>query len=234
MVSKNRTDAITPDAFQATGKPKRRSLVFAILGMAILILALAGCSLFRQEERVYDAFYDAEEIVTREFGTDSYELLHNSDLPFYTGDNTDHVVVYVNGEDGSKSFDRLWIIVSPETESEAISVLKDFEAYLDLGNGLLDQGRRGLTRNNDGSRDSWQGDFSRPQCILAARHAEPGNVGGLDCGREQRDALVRAPPQDDGACHECNMVPLREGWRGVVRTREAGMEEEAQGVRRVL
>lgn len=135
MVSKNRTDAITPDAFQATGKPKRRSLVFAILGMAILILALAGCSLFRQEERVYDAFYDAEEIVTREFGTDSYELLHNSDLPFYTGDNTDHVVVYVNGEDGSKPFDRLWIIVSPETESEAIAVLKDFEAYLDLGNG---------------------------------------------------------------------------------------------------
>lgn len=135
MLFKSRTDADSPDTLQATGKPKQWSLVFASLGMAILTLALAGCSFFQQEERVFDAFYDAEEIVTREFGTDSYEMLHNSDLPFYTGNNTDHVVVYVNGEDGSKPFDRLWLIVSPETESEAIAVLKDFEAYLDLGNG---------------------------------------------------------------------------------------------------
>lgn len=112
-----------------------RRLAVALVAALFGTLVLAGCSLFQQEERVFDAFYDAEEIVAREFGADSYEMLHNSDLPFYKGDNTDHVVVYVNGEDGSKPFDRLWIIVSPETESEAIAVLEDFEAYLDLGNG---------------------------------------------------------------------------------------------------
>ena len=107
---------------------RKIATMFAICLLSALVFA--GCGTFQQEERVFDAFYDAQEIVAREFGADSYELLHNVDLPFYKGDNTDHVVVYVNGEDGSKPFDRLWIIVSPETESEAIAVLEDFEAYL--------------------------------------------------------------------------------------------------------
>ena len=107
---------------------RKIATMFAICLLSALVLA--GCGSFQQEERVFDAFYNAEEIVVREFGADSYEILHNSDLPFYKGDNTDHVVVYVNGEDGSKPFDRLWIIVSPETESEAIAVLEDFEAFL--------------------------------------------------------------------------------------------------------
>lgn len=132
---KKRVDAKTSYTLRSTGKLKLRSLLLASLSVAILAIALTGCSFFHQEERVFDTFYDAVDIVAREFDADSYEMLHNSDLPFYTGDDTDHVVVYVNSEDGSKPFDRLWIIVSPETESEAIAVLDDFEAYLDLGNG---------------------------------------------------------------------------------------------------
>lgn len=95
---------------------------------------LTGRSYF-QEEKVYDAYYDAEEIVFQKLGME-YEMQFMDDLPFYTGERTGEkteIIVYANGEDSSQPFDRLWIYPCT-TESEAVEVLDDFEAY--LGDGV--------------------------------------------------------------------------------------------------
>lgn len=132
--------------------------------MLLLLLSLAGCSLFKKEERVFDAFYDAEEIAVHKLGLD-YEMLHNSDLPFYKGDSPDHVVVYVNAEDDDeKPFDRLWIIVSPETESEAIVVLDDFEEY--LGDGVS-------WRRDDDALSGVEMATDVTQYMIMARYVKP-------------------------------------------------------------
>lgn len=136
MTVKQYTRGPAQEASPRAEAGRMRTCPFALLTLCLFgAFALASCGIFGREERVFDAFYSAEEIVCDRFGTDCYETCSNSDLPFYEGDDIGHVVVYVNGEDGSKPFDRLWIVVSPETEDEAVAVLDDFEAY--LGDGAM-------------------------------------------------------------------------------------------------
>lgn len=105
---------------------------FGFIGVAVCVtllcaVSLTGCGA-AQERRVFDAAYDAEDIIVNKLGLE-YEHLHMGDLPFYTGANERQVILYANAEDAGLPFDRLWIYPC-ETETEAAAVLDDVEAWI--------------------------------------------------------------------------------------------------------